>query len=152
MIYDIATNNWVWQRGNNNSGGNGSYGTQGITISTNRPSSRKEHSVWYLNQKMYLFGGYGEASVNADFGYLNDLWSYNIPCSGTTDFYSIKNGNWNDPTTWSCGRVPITTEALTIKGHIININGNFGVNKIIFEGGNITIPVGSTLTYYPVVP
>ena len=70
-------------------------------------------------------------------------------CYGSTLNYSIKNGNWHDPTVWSCGRVPATTEQVTIKGHIININTNAGVNKIIFEGGgNITIPAGSTLTYY----
>lgn len=73
-------------------------------------------------------------------------------CFGPELNYTTKNGNWSDPTVWSCGRVPVTTEAVTIKGHTININGNFGVNGILFEGGNITIPTGSTLTYYQTSP
>jgi N-acetylneuraminic acid mutarotase len=147
FIYDTRTNNWVWQRGSENSGGNGSFGMQGVTNSTNRPSARSNHSGWYYNQKLYFFGGTSEI-----FGHLNDLWSYVIPCSGATDFYSLKNGNWNDPTTWSCGRVPVTTEKVAINGHTITVNGNFGVGGIEFNGGTLNIPVGSTLTYYPIVP
>ncbi|GAB3958323.1 hypothetical protein GCM10028805_52430 [Spirosoma harenae] len=36
---------------------------------------------------------------------------------------SIKSGNWNDPTTWACGRVPtVTDQAVIQRGHIITID------------------------------
>lgn len=73
-------------------------------------------------------------------------------CQGDDINFTIKDGNWSDPSTWACGRVPTTSDQVTIKGHTININGNFGVTAIKFEGGNITIPVGSLLTYYPITP
>lgn len=73
-------------------------------------------------------------------------------CFGPELNYTTKNGNWNDPTTWSCGRVPVTTESVTIKGHTINVNGSYGVGGVVFEGGNITLPIGSMLTYYPISP
>jgi Concanavalin A-like lectin/glucanases superfamily len=41
------------------------------------------------------------------------------PC---TNMYSLKTGNWNDPTVWSCGRNPLITDNVTInQGHNITI-------------------------------
>ena len=33
--------------------------------------------------------------------------------------YSIKNGNWNDPTVWSCNRVPTATDPVTISHAVL---------------------------------
>lgn len=73
-------------------------------------------------------------------------------CSWNEINFTIKDGNWTDKATWACGRVPFNYDEVTIKGHTININVNISIQKIIFEGGNITIPIGSTLTYYNVIP
>lgn len=36
--------------------------------------------------------------------------------------YTVKNGNFSDPSTWSSGRVPKGKETIVIK-HIINVEG-----------------------------
>lgn len=42
---------------------------------------------------------------------------------------SINNGLWNDPNTWSCGRIPDINDIVTV-GHNVVISGN-GVCKNI---------------------
>jgi len=40
-----------------------------------------------------------------------------------TSQFSLKSGNWNDVSVWSCGRVPLNTEPVTISaGHVITLN------------------------------
>jgi trimeric autotransporter adhesin len=73
-------------------------------------------------------------------------------CNSAEINFTIKDGNWTDKTTWACGRVPFNDDQVTIKGHTININGNIGIKNIFFEGGNITIPNGATLTLNNIIP
>jgi N-acetylneuraminic acid mutarotase len=152
FAYDITANQWAWLRGNTDSGHNGVFGMQGVPNANNRPSARYNGAAWYHNHKLYYFGGYGLGSTGITVGFMNDMWTYIPSCTGTTDFYSTKNGNWNDPTVWSCGRVPENTASIGIKGHTITVNGNFGIRGIEFTGGNLVFPNMSTLTYYPIVP
>lgn len=35
-----------------------------------------------------------------------------------TNMYTLKNGNWNDPTVWSCGRLPTSTDAVEIRHNL----------------------------------
>jgi pimeloyl-ACP methyl ester carboxylesterase len=52
---------------------------------------------------------------------------------------SIKTGNWNDADTWSCGRVPIITNNITIAGgHTITIpNGQTGFANNLTQIGTL---------------
>ncbi len=70
-VYDPATNNWTWLKGANTTNQSGSYGTKGISTSTNTPGARFQSSTWVYNNKLYLMGGSGNT------GYFNDLWEYN---------------------------------------------------------------------------
>jgi endo-1,4-beta-xylanase len=49
---------------------------------------------------------------------------------------SKQTGDWSDPATWSCGRLPSVTEDVTIiSGHIVNIiNANAKAKKVINNG------------------
>ncbi|MDZ7900385.1 MAG: PQQ-dependent sugar dehydrogenase [Arcicella sp.] len=67
-----------------------------------------------------------------------------------TDMYSINSGNWNAPTTWSCGRTPLVTDDITINaGHTVSIPS--GVNatlKFLFLLGTLNPLSGSTFNIY----
>jgi hypothetical protein len=67
--------------------------------------------------------------------------------SSCTDMYSVKTGNWNDITTWSCNRLPTSQDIVTISaGHIVNIvNGETGYVKDIKSIGNLVFGLGSRL-------
>ncbi len=43
-------------------------------------------------------------------------------CTGTIT--TVKNGNWNDPTVWSCGVVPASTDIVQLN-HIVTVTTNF---------------------------
>jgi Hydrazine synthase alpha subunit middle domain len=64
------------------------------------------------------------------------------PC---TSMYSIANGVWNDPSTWSCGRVPTILDDVIV-GHNVLISGNgFCKNITYLNGGKIDILIGANL-------
>ena len=49
---------------------------------------------------------------------------------------SVQTGNWSDSSTWSCGRIPIITDDVTINpGHVVNIvNDGAKAKKVINNG------------------
>ncbi|MES2797286.1 MAG: kelch repeat-containing protein [Bacteroidota bacterium] len=142
-VYNPNTNNWTWLKGANTINQVGNYGVKGVSTNTNIPGARRSSVTWQLDNKLYLFGGFGYdiASTN----YLNDLWYFEATCV-YGDFYSLKSGNWNDPTVWSCGRIPQSFDSVTIKNHIITVNGNYSAYELILEGGQIIVPSGFNLT------
>jgi hypothetical protein len=61
--------------------------------------------------------------------------------------YSLKTGNWNDITVWSCGRVPTNTDIITIKAnHFITIPATYIANakNVVFEIGGKIIEAANT--------
>lgn len=46
-----------------------------------------------------------------------DVYRINYP----GDCQTVQTGNWNDVSTWSCGRVPTTTDQATVR-HLVTIN------------------------------
>ncbi len=62
--------------------------------------------------------------------------------------FTLKSGNWNDTTTWSCGRIPTNSDVVIIKSsHLISIPANITVNAkdVIYEGGTINPLSGASL-------
>ena len=72
--YNISTNEWTWMKGPKLTNQPAVYGIQGIPDSLNNPSARDEcASSWSDNAgNLWLFGGFNF------YGFLNDLWRYNI--------------------------------------------------------------------------
>lgn len=70
-----------------------------------------------------------------------------VPC---TIMQTTKSGDWNNPTVWSCNRVPTATDNVTIiEGHIINVpSGVFSVKNITLSG-TISYSVGGELRLNP---
>ena len=61
------------------------------------------------------------------------LVTVTVPC---TQMISVKTGAWNDPTVWSCNRIPTATDNITIEtGHIVTVPaGTFNVKNITDKG------------------
>ena len=64
----------------------------------------------------------------------------------TDEVCTIKTGSWHDEKTWSCGRVPFTSENARIcAGHIVTLSANASV-KNLQNYGNLTMATGIKLT------
>jgi glucose/arabinose dehydrogenase len=57
---------------------------------------------------------------------------------------SVQTGNWNTPSTWSCGRVPILTDIVTINtGHTVTVlNGVSATLRLLEQLGTLNIQTG----------
>jgi hypothetical protein len=57
---------------------------------------------------------------------------------------SVQTGNWNAPSTWSCGRVPISTDIVTINtGHTVTVlNGVSATLRLLEQLGTLNIQTG----------
>ena len=75
--YNITTNQWAWMNGENTVNSNGEYGTQGIPDPLNTPGARFGTRGWATQggKRFWLFGG-------SNFFNFNEIWKYNVPCSG----------------------------------------------------------------------
>ncbi|TAE21488.1 MAG: hypothetical protein EAZ91_25135 [Cytophagales bacterium] len=68
-----------------------------------------------------------------------------------SDFKSIRNGRWDDPKTWSCGRVPARGDIVEI-GHVVTAETNlrFIASQIRYgAGGRLQYKQGSKLLIEP---
>jgi hypothetical protein len=66
--------------------------------------------------------------------------------------FSTKSGSWNDATVWSCGRVPLITDPVSINtGHTVTVPvGSFSAKNInVYPGGIIQYSTGGLVTIYP---
>jgi gliding motility-associated-like protein len=77
--YDISTNMWTWVSGSNIPSP-GNYGVQGVPSALNTPGARAWGVVTWIdvNGDLWLYGGLGYATSNFNYGWLDDLWRYNI--------------------------------------------------------------------------
>lgn len=57
-----------------------------------------------------------------------------------TEMASQKDGDWNDPSVWSCNRVPMATDPVTVN-HAITIPANYSANaqRVVFNSSGLLI-------------
>lgn len=104
---DLGTNEWTWMGGSSNPvpsdgllGQTGVYGTMGTAAAANIPGGRGGSVAWTDPAgRFWLFGGYGvsgtvEIESPYNYGYLNDLWSYD-PKTGQWTWISGSNSFQN---------------------------------------------------------
>lgn len=104
--FNRSTGNWAWIKGSNGLDENGTYGIQGTESPTNNPSGRGSPAYWKDSSgNFWMFGGLGYAQ--SSFGFLGDLWKYNVT-----------SGNW----TWVKG------------GNSTNQNGIYGTPGVEASG------------------
>ncbi len=69
----------------------------------------------------------------------------------STSIATIRNGNWNDPGTWACNRIPTNADAVTI-GHIVTVPTGATGNalKIVYGvGGKVLVSTGGRVSLEP---
>ncbi len=92
-LWEYTGGNWVFVSGNQTTGVNGSYGTQG-TPGANLPGGRQEAVGWAdASGNLWLFGGEGLDSTGTPNGILNDLWVYKISTNQWTWVAGSKTAN-----------------------------------------------------------
>jgi N-acetylneuraminic acid mutarotase len=80
--YNIASNQWTWMKGSTNTYALGIYGTMGVPAASNMPGAREYNTFWTDHTgNLWLFGGQGKDSTNANQNHMNDLWGFTIPCN-----------------------------------------------------------------------
>jgi uncharacterized protein (DUF1501 family) len=91
-----------------------------------------------------LVDWFGRSKADAASLFLNK--SFDTVSLFTNEVCTIKTGSWHDEQTWSCGRVPFTTENARIcAGHTVTLNANASV-KNLQNFGNLTMAAGVRLT------
>lgn len=102
-----------------------------------------------LSKSHYWEGSNIKASVTYTYDQVGNRLSkaMAVICDG---MYTVASGNWNDPTIWSCARIPFVTDNVTITtGHTINVpSGVFPVKNITIIG-TISYSVGGELKLNP---
>lgn len=84
--FDTSTNQWTWVEGSQDGAGTlgitSSYGTQGVSLPSNFPPQRNDHSMWIDTPgNVWVFGG---SSIYANGSY-SDLWRYGLPINSDFD-------------------------------------------------------------------
>ena len=66
-------------------------------------------------------------------------------------FVSLRDGNWNDPTVWSCGCIPTATDAVQVR-HVITVSSSYQANALrVYVNGaaQLTYGIGGRLALTP---
>ena len=91
----------------------------------------------------------GRVSVGCSSGTVSGTAIVTVnPC---TTMYTLKVGNWNDPTVWSCNHIPTQTELVQI-GHAITIPSSYlarALNVGYTNGGKVVINSTAALRLGP---
>lgn len=90
--YNISTNEWTWMKGDIIADVSGVYGSLNTGAPSNKPGGRVHPSAWYSNGALFVLGGRGMAESET-FGYLNDLWKYDI---ATNEWIWLKGSNFKN--------------------------------------------------------
>ncbi|MBD2704648.1 putative Ig domain-containing protein [Spirosoma sp. BT702] len=69
------------------------------------------------------------------------------PGSGCASMYTVKVGNWSDASVWSCGRIPVSTDVVTLN-HAVSLSTNYQglAQRVIYsQGGRLVMSSNSRL-------
>jgi len=97
--YDVSTNMWTWMKGPSAANQGGVYGVKGMPAPTNYPGSTNVGMHSWVDQQgnLWMLGGQG-TNGNGQFGFLCDMWKYDISTNEWT--WMFGNNNTNDPGTY----------------------------------------------------
>ena len=116
------------------------YQTSDMTTGQITPLSPTIKSVTPTTSRTYTI-----TSVASNCGIGMVSGSANITVCQIGKTFTLQSGNWNIPSTWSCGQIPTSAyDAIIENGHTVNLpNGYQGVTKRLDLKGGLTQGVGS---------
>lgn len=76
--YNVTTKFWSWIGGSEYSNQISVADTQGEESPLNYPGGRAAHVIFYHSNYIWIFGGNGYTTSGNNFGFLNDLWKFNL--------------------------------------------------------------------------
>lgn len=145
--YDPVKNEWAWIKGDQSTGNYGIYGSQGVSLGSNKPGSRFYAHSWKDNNgDFWAYGGSGYASASA--GMLNDLWKYE------SDF-KITINSQTGPTHICINETAQTTLSMNIS---VTASGYYKIqvyefaeignpgSNLVFDGPSVLINAGNSGT------
>ena len=146
---------WVYNEGNiafplqiqtftDNMGGGGSTSQSVMANANNWTHFQFDWSVFGSPPKV------GGIVIRLNQTQAESLYFDEIKLLYCNNMFSINTGNWNTPSTWSCGRIPIVTDDITINaGHTISIPNGVNANlKFLYLLGTLNPLSGSTFNFY----
>lgn len=98
-----------------------------------------------------IYGNSNTFTVTCSTPYCPNLSSANINIIGISGcqqgdvLLTIRAGNWTDPATWECGRVPTINDEVYLK-HEVQVNANGSTKGIILGSGFLSYPNNSFIT------
>lgn len=145
---------WVYNEGNNgfplqiqtfsDNMGNGASAINNVQVDAHKWTHLQFD--WILFGKKYI----GNIKITLAQTQAESLYFDEIKLLYCANMFSINTGNWNAPATWSCGRIPIVTDEITINaGHTVSIPNGVNANlRFLYLLGNLNPLSGSTFNLY----
>lgn len=121
---------WAWLRNHSIMSSPGIYTSIGDVHSNNTPGGRTTGAMWFYNNSVYIFGGFGW-DKNSDEGFLNDLWRYDL----ATDKWIWLSGSSvrNSPGNYGTINIPAVTNTPSARSDLISWEHN---GEFYLFGGN----------------
>lgn len=115
-----------------------------INVGTIQPGETKQVSFTFLSPLHDSIGHY-EIDVKAANGIYQDV-AGDFYVLDPSKVYSVKDGNWNDPATWSINAVPAANNKVYIT-HTVTVTADATCRSVnVFKPGNVVVNTGRRIT------
>lgn len=100
-----------------------------------------------LTGESYSDVGADKSETNRGTPSTPDFWVVKLGAPPCAQLYSVKSGAWNDPRVWSCNRVPVATDSVTVSTeHIVTMpSGNISAASQLKAAGRLVFGTESFL-------
>lgn len=114
-----------------------------VNVGSILPGQSKQVNFNFQSPANDSVGSYN-ITVNAGNGIYKPV-SGVLYATDPTKFYSVKNGNWNDPATWSTNTVPAAINKIYIT-HVVTVTADASCKSVtVFKPGNVIVTSGKKI-------
>ena len=118
-------------------------GADSVNVGTINPGQNKQVSFLFTSPMNDSVGHY-QIDVKAANGNYKDVWDL-LYAVDPLKYYSVKDGNWNDPATWSSNAVPASVNNVYIS-HKVTVTVDASCkNATVAYPGNVIVNAGNKI-------